>query len=114
MNTTQYILRVPIHGYSGMGYESQSHFTKTFTDKEAALKWYRRYTKAWELTQRQATWSRGDPISILWNDREEEFMREMDDNVSFSIEGPPILSRATTVEEPIMVDETPASVEVAP
>lgn len=103
-STTQYILRVPIHGYNGMGYESQSHLVKTFTDEDAACKWYHRYVKAWELTERQAQWSLGDDSSLLWNDREEEFMREMDDNVSFSIEGPPTLSRATTVEEPIIVD----------
>lgn len=97
--TSHFVLRVPIHGYSGMGYESHSHLTKTYANETEARKWFRRYSKAWELTSRQDKWYQGQPDSLLWTDREEAFMREMSEVVSFSFRGPPTLSRATITEE---------------
>lgn len=94
-----YVLRIPIHGYSGMGYETVNPLVKTYDDETEARRWLRRYTKAWELTKRQDTWYHGQPIAALWNDREEAFMREMSDVVSFSFRGPPTLSLATTTEQ---------------
>jgi purine nucleoside phosphorylase len=96
-----FIVKTPIHGYSGMGYESHSHLEREFTDENEARKHLRRCNRAWELQDLEDGVIYNIPGKRYLTDAETEFVREMTEQVSFSFEGPSVLLKRTTVDEVI-------------
>lgn len=86
-HTVTYQVRVPIYGYSGMGYESRrpSVIVKTFLSEADARRCARRFSAAWRLS----LWNK--PLSAS----AEEFYREMTDEISYAIKGPPVIDEVT-------------------
>jgi len=87
---TTFVVKSPIHGYWGMGYENTSTLEKSFSNETAARKHLRRCNKAYEIQR-----SGGTRI-------QESFLREMCDRVSFSFRGPSLLVKRTVTEEPLV------------
>ena len=89
---TTFVVKSPIHGYWGMGYENTSTLEKSFSNETAARKHLRRCNKAYEIQR-----SKGATGEI-----QESFLREMCDRVSFSFRGPSLLVKRTVTEEPLV------------
>jgi len=88
-----FVVKSPIHGYGGMGYENTSILERSFTSEAEARKHLRRCDKAWQITDRLDT-----PGHPYMTDHEEAFSREMCDNVSFFYRGPSSLFERTVNE----------------
>jgi hypothetical protein len=76
METTinSYLVRTPIYGYNGMGYDHARFLEKEFDSLQKAQKWARKCDRVFN----------GDGAKTsLW----EAFYREMTDNISYSIKG---------------------------
>lgn len=87
MNIT-YHVSAPIWGYSGSGYEGDTHVTKVCLDIEDARKVARSWTKAWDLRKKPSL-----------TDREKEFLREMTECASFHFCGPAVIVKQTCSTE---------------
>ncbi len=92
----KYIVKTPIHGYSGMGYESMPVLRTEFDTLEAAKKCLCRFNKVYKINYALKC---GEKEYL--SDREEAFMRAMQDNVSYSVEGTSFIVKQTVVEEPV-------------
>ncbi len=89
-----YMLRVPIYGYSGMGYAHLNHVEESFETIEKAIERSKRYSAAFSFAETH-------PAEISYEQYEAlaELHREMTDIVSFSIRGEPKLFKVTTITE---------------
>ena len=89
---TDFVVSFPIYGYNGMGYSNRSSITKAFKTEREARKYAKHVDTAWKIHEGIRT----KEIPFM-SDRQEAFLREMEENVSFGIKGPAtILKRQIT------------------
>lgn len=94
---TTFVVRSPIHGYSGMDYEGTSVLERSFTNEAQARKRLRRCNLAAALYDRVVH----GPVGSYYTDAQEAFLREMCENVSFHYRGPSTLVKRTVIDEQI-------------
>lgn len=91
-NQIDYVVKFPIYGYRGMGYESQNFITKSFSEECFARKYAKHVNKAFEINE--ALRLQKIPYAT---DMQNIFMDYMEENVSFSIKGPAQIFKRETI-----------------
>jgi hypothetical protein len=79
MLTTTYLVRTPIHGYSGMGYESIPYLEYEFKDEQKARKWKKHCDFAYKIQHQH--------YHFGCEDRYDDYIRKMTDEISYSFRG---------------------------
>jgi hypothetical protein len=90
-----YVVKSPIHGYSGSGYEGRDILEDSFTTEDGARNYLARCNRAFEI-QDAAHQSRK-----YIDGQQLEFIGEMCDGYSFYFTGPSWLVKRTVTEENI-------------
>lgn len=94
ITTTQYIVKTPIHGYTGMGYSHLYHITKSFDTERKARKWKKHCDFCVKI--HLVKYFPGN------EERLDEYIRYMTDEISYHIKGASKIYKRTIQEEELI------------